>query len=80
MHCLLWQKLQVRVVVNVSLNKAEINCWRTDNECAYTHKMYSDVTEQTRGFIAGTGNCKCHISFTVTGINVNMMAETRWYY
>lgn len=67
-------KLQVYVVVSVSQSWTDINCWRTDNECVCIHKMYSDITGETQIFILGTGICKCHMLFTITGINVNMTA------
>lgn len=47
----------------------------TDSECVYIHKMYSNITGETQIFILGTGVCKCHILFTITGINVNMTAD-----
>lgn len=67
-------KLQVCVVVSDSQSRTDINCWRTDNECVYIHKMYSDITGETQIFILGAGICKCHIFFTMW-INVNMTAS-----
>ncbi len=37
--------------------------------------MYSDNTRETQIFILGTGICKCHMLFTITGINVSMTAK-----
>lgn len=68
-------KLQVCVVVSVSQGRTDINCLRTDSECVYMHKVYSDITGETKIFILGTSICKCHILLTITGINVNMTAE-----
>lgn len=73
-----WQSSKYVWWLSVSESRTDINCWRSDNECVYIHTMCSDITGETQIFILGAGICKCHMLFTITGINVNMTAEMSW--